>query len=84
MFTQIYAIKSIYYVIAIISNILVFIDFWPSLFILIPCVYIATVSGCVDSEIVAFNVYAVVVPFVSSFESLLIYVVIGSIGDWFF
>ena len=53
--------------------------FGPSLLIPIPCVYVATVSGCVDCEVVAVVVHAVVVPFVPSFVNLLVYAVIGAI-----
>ena len=55
-----------YYVIAIIM-VFVSIDFGLSFFIPIPCVHVATVSGCVESEVivVAVVVHAIVVPLFS-------------------
>ena len=62
--------EPICYVIAVIF-VLVSIDFGPFLLSLIPCVHVATVSGCVHFEIIAVVLYTVVVPFVPSFVNLL-------------
>lgn len=48
----------------------------------IPLVHVATISACVDSEVVPIVVHVVVVvPFVPSFVNHLVYVVIGTIDD---
>lgn len=61
--------------------ILVSIDFGKSLIIpILPCVHVATIFGCVDSEVAIFVVHAVVVLVVLSFINLLVYVVIDAIG----
>ena len=68
--TPIYAVEPICYVIAIII-VLVSIEFGTFLLSPIPCVHVATISGCVDSEVVAIVFHTVVVaPFVPSFVNL--------------
>ena len=51
----------------------------PSLCVPIFCIHVATVSGCVSSEVVVVVVHVAVVPFAPFFVNLLVYIVIGNI-----
>ena len=77
MFTPIYAAEHVHYVITIIIIVLISIDVGPILIFPIPCVHVATASDFVDSEVGAVIDHVVILPCISLFVNLLVYVAIG-------